>query len=178
MGDIHIAGNPHYWLDPANGKVIAEDVVDALIGLDPDGAGYYRDRLAAFHATIDEKIDSWRALVDPVAGSEIVYFHNSWPYFNRAFGLTAAGFVEPKPGVDPSPGHTAAIIDLIKSHEIRVIAMAPYFNPRVPESIARETGAKLILLADSVGGVEGADDYVSMFETNLARLLEALGDER
>jgi zinc/manganese transport system substrate-binding protein len=178
MGDIHVAGNPHYWLDPRNGKLIAEDVTEALIGLDPDGAGYYRERLAAFLAAIDEKLEAWRVLMEPVAGSEIIYFHNSWPYFNRAFGVTAAGFVEPKPGVDPSPGHTAAIIDLIKSHEIRVIAMAPYFNPRVPESIARETGATLVFLADSVGGVDGADDYLSLFDVNLQRLLDALGAAR
>ena len=176
MGDIHVGGNPHYWLDPRNGKVIARNVADGLIRVDPEGAATYEERLALFEARIDEKMDEWTAAMEPYRGTQVVFFHNSWPYFCRAFGLEAAGFIEPKPGVSPSPGHTANVIRLIRARGIEVIAMSPYFDRKASESVARQSGATLVVLASSVGGVEGADDYLSLFDANLRRLREALGE--
>jgi ABC-type Zn uptake system ZnuABC Zn-binding protein ZnuA len=175
MGDIHVSGNPHYWLDPANGILIAREIVHALMAADGEGAPYYQERLADFEARLNAKIAEWKALMADYAGTEIIYFHNSWPYFNQAFGLVGAEFVEPKPGVNPSPHHTAEVIQLIKAKNIKVIATSPYFDKKVPESIARQTGAQVVTLASSVGGVEGADDYFSLFDENLRRLTEALG---
>jgi ABC-type Zn uptake system ZnuABC Zn-binding protein ZnuA len=175
MGDIHISGNPHYWLDPANGAVIARNIVDGLIEVDPEGAGYYQERLAGFIERLEAKIGEWREQMEPYAGSEIVFFHNSWPYFCEAFNLTAAGFVEPKPGINPSPGHTADIIKLVQAREIKTIAIAPFYSQKVPDSIARQTGSEVAVIASSVGGVEGADDYFSLFDVNLALLREKLG---
>lgn len=174
MGDIHTSGNPHYWLDPRNGIHIARTIADELVAVDAEGTQYYLDRLASFTAAVNEKYEQWTATMQPHHGAEIVFFHSSWPYFNDAFGLVAAGFIEPKPGVSPSPLHTADIINVVKAKNIKVIASAPYFDHKVPESIARQTGATVVILAGGVGGIEGAEDYLSMFDANLARLRAAL----
>ncbi len=174
MGDIHSAGNPHYWLDPANGIPIARTIHAALVAVDPEGSAYYDERLAAFEAALTGRIVAWKARMEPFAETELVYFHNSWPYFNAAFGLDAAGFVEPKPGVDPSPGHKARIIELIQERGIRVVAMSPFYSSKVPDSIAKQTGARVVVLASSVGGVDGAEDYFGLFEVNTQRLAQAL----
>lgn len=175
MGDIHVAGNPHYWLDPANGVKIARTIADAFATADPEGRSWYEDRYAAFSSQLLQRITAWERQMAPYRGTGIVYFHDSWPYFNRAFGLDSVGFVEPKPGVSPSPRHTARLVEIIRTREVPVIVVAPYFDRRVPDSIARQTDARVVVLASSVGGIEGADDYVGLFDANLARLTSALG---
>ena len=175
QGDIHVSGNPHYWLDPANGLIIAETITDALTRADPAHADDYGAGLASFRAHLSERIAVWKEMMEPYAGTGVVYFHNSWPYFNRAFGLETVAFIEPKPGVDPSPGHTAKVVSLMKERGVRVIVMEPYFSSKTPESLAQATGARVVTLAGSVGGIERTDDYVSLFETNLRLLEEALG---
>jgi ABC-type Zn uptake system ZnuABC Zn-binding protein ZnuA len=175
MGDIHVSGNPHYWLDPANGAIIARNIVGGLIEVDPEGAEYYQVRLDTFSKKLEAKISEWRIMMEPYQGEGIVFFHNSWPYFCRAFGFTDVGFVEPKPGINPSPGHTADIIQLIEARGIKTIAMAPYFSRKVPDSISRHTDSQVVVIASSVGGVEGADDYLSLFDVNLGLLKRALG---
>jgi len=174
-GDIHTQGNPHYWLDPRNGKIIAANIMAELIHVDPEGAPYYRERFARFEAAIDERMTRWKQTMAPHEGTQMVFFHDSWPYFEQAFGVHAAAFIEPKPGVSPSPGHTAEVIRLIQVERIPVVCVANYFDRRVPERIAEQSGAKLVVLATSVGGIDGADDYFSLFDANLARLHAALG---
>jgi len=174
MGDIHVSGNPHYWLDPMNGIVIAGTIYEALSNADPEGEPYYRDRRDVFETTVRERTEGWVAMMEPYRGTEVVYYHDSWPYFSQRFGLAEAGFVEPKPGISPSPGHTAEIVQLVKAREIRLLIMAPYFSTKVPDSIARQTGAQVVIVASSVGGVKGADDYLSLFETDLELLRKAM----
>jgi ABC-type Zn uptake system ZnuABC Zn-binding protein ZnuA len=144
MGDVHPQGNPHYWLDPANGLIVAEMIVEALITV--DGA---------------------------LRGLEIVTYHDSWPYFSNAFGLEVVGFVQPKPGIEPTPSHTAEIVDLVKARGVRVIGIEPYFSRRAPETIARASQARVVGLPPSVGGAEGADDYFSLFDTLISTLTAA-----
>lgn len=176
MGDIHVGGNPHYWLDPENGLIVARTLADAFAEADPEGAELYEHGYAEFSQALLRRLTDWESRMAPYVGTEVVYFHDSWPYFNRAFGLQSAGFVEPKPGVSPSPAHTARLVATIRSRGIPLIVMAPHFDRRVPDSIARQTGAAVVVLATSVGGIEGADDYLSLFDANLRRLEAALGN--
>jgi len=167
MGDVHPQGNPHYWLNPANGLKVAEMITDALAEADGDNFLYYAQRLEQFQKTFEQKESEWMAKATQLEGVEIVTFHNSWPYFTEAFGIQVAGFVEPKPGIPPTPSHTAKIIELVKAKDIKLIGVEPYFSRRSPDTIARSTGAKVVTLPPSVGGAEGADDYFSLFDTIL-----------
>jgi zinc/manganese transport system substrate-binding protein len=174
MGDIHIQGNPHYWLDPANGVSIAEQITEALIRVDPGNNAAYSAALDAFRNNLEERIDKWQREALKLNGAEIVMYHNSWPYFARAFGIQVAGFVEPKPGIEPTPSHTAQLIDLIKARHIKVIGREPYFSDRAPKTIAAQTGAYVVVLPTSVGGVKEATDYFALFDTLIARLQSSL----
>jgi ABC-type Zn uptake system ZnuABC Zn-binding protein ZnuA len=174
MGDVHPQGNPHYWLDPANGLIVAEMVTDALATVDGDNFMYYTERLGEFQKRYEQKESEWRVLATDLGGLEIITFHNSWPYFTKAFNIQVAGSVEPKPGINPTPSHTAKIIEMVKARDIKIIGVEPYFSRRAPDTIARLTGATVVTLPPSVGGAEGADDYFSLFDTIFAILREAL----
>ncbi len=174
MGDIHPQGNPHYWLDPDNGIITATGITEALIELDPDNASYYEANLRSFEIRIKNSKERWLEKARPLKGIEIVTYHNSWPYFCRAFGIKVAGFVEPKPGIEPSPSHTAELVKMIKSRNIKIIGKEPYYSNRTPNTISRLTGAKIVDLPPSVGGEKGAEDYFKLFDILLNKLNAAL----
>lgn len=175
MGDIHPFGNPHYWLDPANGKEIARNVAEGLERVDPGGADTYASNLATFVQRLDAALDRWAVEVASLRGLSIVAYHDSWPYLEQRFGFQAVAFIEPKPGIAPSGRYIAELVETMKTREVRVILMTSFYNKKTANLISRQTGAELVTLAQSVGGVEGADDYISLFETNLELLRSAAG---
>jgi ABC-type Zn uptake system ZnuABC Zn-binding protein ZnuA len=175
MGDVHPLGNPHFWLDPANAVRIAIQIERKLAELRPADAAYFGGRLNAFKVRINDANKRWMAELAPYRGAKIVTYHNSWPNFAKHFGLDVVGYVEPKPGVPPSPSHTFELINQMKSQHVKAIVMEPYFDAKTPQSIADTTGAKLVILYPSVGGGKsGTDDYFQLFDTNISNLLKAL----
>lgn len=174
MGDVHPFGNPHYWLDPDNGRAIARAIAAKLTQLDPGGAAEYKANLAAFEAALAEGEKRWTAALAPFAGTEVVTYHSSWPNFLKRFKLTAAGYIEPKPGIPPTPTHTAEIIDLIRAKKIPVILMEPYFDSKTPLAVAEKTGARALKFIPSVGGVPEAKDYIALFDYDVKLLADAL----
>ena len=175
MGDVHPLGNPHYWLDPANAVRIAIQVEGRLAELHPADSQYFAQRLNAFKLKMNDAYKRWKTALAPYQGAKIITYHNSWPNFARTFGLNVVGYVEPKPGVPPSPSHTFELINLMKAQHIKVIAMEPYFDLKTPQSIAAQTGAQVVVLYPSVGGAKsGTDDYFQLFDTNIANLTKAL----
>jgi zinc/manganese transport system substrate-binding protein len=175
MGDVHPLGNPHYWLDPANAVRIAIQVAKKLEQIQPENTAYYEQRLNDFKRRLNEANKRWTAQLAPYKGAKIITYHNSWPNFMRRYGLDVIDYVEPKPGVPPSPSHTFDLIRLMKEQKVKAIVMEPYFDSKTPQSIAERTGAKLVVLYPSVGGAKsGTDDYFSLFDTNIANLIKAL----
>ncbi len=175
MGDVHPLGNPHFWLDPANAVRIAIQIERKLAELRPSDAAYFEGRLNAFKVRINDANKRWMAELAPYRGAKIVTYHNSWPNFAKHFGLDVVGYVEPKPGVPPSPSHTFELINQMKAQHVKAIVMEPYFDAKTPQSIADTTGAKLVILYPSVGGGKsGTDDYFQLFDTNIANLVKAL----
>ncbi|HTO87693.1 MAG TPA: metal ABC transporter substrate-binding protein [Thermoanaerobaculia bacterium] len=174
MGDVHPFGNPHYWLDPDNGRVIARAIAAKLSQLDPAGAADYQANLATFEAKLAESEKRWDAAMAPYAGTEVVTYHNSWPNFLKHFKLVAAGYIEPKPGIPPSPSHTLEIINLIQNKKIPVILMEPYFDKKTPDSIASKTGAVVLTFYPSVGGIPAIKDYFSLFDVDIETFVNAM----
>jgi len=173
-GDIHPYGNPHYWLDPVNGKQIAANIEAGLERVDPGGAETYRANLAAFDARIDESLAGWSVKMAAVTGVPVVAYHNSWPYFERRFGFEVVGFVEPKPGIPPSGKYVAELAESMKQQKVGVILMSPFYDQKTADLVARLSGAKVVTLSNSVGGLPGADDYFGLFDVNVGRLVDAL----
>ncbi len=174
QGDVHPFGNPHYWLDPENGKIIAQNIADKLSQLDPANLKFYQENLKDFHRKIDEKLKDWQKVIEPFRGSEVITYHRTRGYFVNRFGLTIAGEIEPKPGIPPTPSHTLEIINRIKTDKIKVILAEPFYDLKTPESIALKTGAKVLILPSSVGGIKGVEDYFQLFDYNLNLLIQNL----
>lgn len=174
MGDVHPAGNPHYWLDPGNAIRIAMAVKDRLSQLDPQGATYYDARLQSFKKRLIDANNRWTATLAPYKGAKVVAYHNSWPNFVRRYGLNVVGYVEPKPGVPPSPSHTFGLIQMMKSQGVKVIMVEPYFDMKTPRSIAEKTGAKVVVMQPSVGATPDVTDYFKLFDRNINELVKAL----
>jgi ABC-type Zn uptake system ZnuABC Zn-binding protein ZnuA len=174
MGDVHASGNPHYWLDPGNGLLIARAIEERLGQLAPADRPLFKQRADDFERRLREAQARWDALIGPFKGTEIVTYHRSWPNFAERFGLTVIGYVEPKPGIPPPASHIVSLIAEMKRERIRVILVEPYFDLRTPEAIARDTGARVLVMPPSVGGVPEASDYIKLFDYNLALLVAAL----
>jgi ABC-type Zn uptake system ZnuABC Zn-binding protein ZnuA len=178
MGDVHPFGNPHYWIDPENGRRIARSIAARLSQLDPGGGAAYQQNLAAFEARLDRKQAEWAAKMAPYAGTKVVTFHNSWPNFAKHFKLDVVGYIEPKPGIPPSPGHTLEIINLIQAQQVPVILVEPYFDKKTPNFIAGKTGATVVTFYPSVGGLPAITDYFTLFDTNVDALIAAVKARR
>ena len=174
MGDVHAMGNPHYWLDPANAVRIAIQVSNRLSQLRPNDAAYFASRLETFKKRMNEANKKWTAMLAPYRGAKMVTYHNSWPNFTRRYGLNVVGFVEPKPGVPPSPSHTFELINLMKTQKVKAILVEPYFDLKTPQSIAERTGATLLVMYPSVGARPELDDYFKLFDRNITELVKAL----
>jgi len=175
MGDIHPYGNPHYWLDPANGHVIARNIAAGLQRVDAAHAADYDRRLADFDHRLDEALARWRQQAAPLAGLPVVAYHNAFPYLEQRFGFRVVGFVEPKPGIPPSGRYIAELVEQMKRQGVKVILTAPYYDAKTARLVAQQSGATVVTLAPSVGAVEGSGDYLALFDLNLSRLLAAPG---
>ena len=174
MGDVHPSGNPHYWLDPRNGLVIARAIEVRFGELVPAERAYFAQRVAGFAQRLAEAEKRWDAAMAPYKGAKIVTYHRSWANFVERFGLNVIGYIEPKPGIPPPPRHIVDLIAEMRKQQIKVILVEPYFDLRTPESIARETGASVLVMPPSVGGVAGVSDYIALFDYNVKLLVTAL----
>ena len=173
MGDVHPQGNPHYWLDPENARAMARSMSEKLAQFRPADRAYFEQRLAAFSARLTDAVKKWTAQMAPYKGTKVVTYHRSFPNFADRFGLDIIGYVEPKPGIPPSPGHTLELIQEMKRQNVRLILMEPYFDPTTPQSIARAVGGQVLVVPPSVGGVKEATDFFSLFDYDVALLVNA-----
>ena len=174
MGDVHPMGNPHYWLDPLNVKVIASNIANRLSEISPEDALYFKKNLSEFNKKMDEKLIEWRKRLVPFKGENIAVYHRSWPYFVNRFGLVASCELEPKPGIPPSSGHLKEVIDKITKEDIKVILMEVFYDEKPAKFVAEQSGAKVVVVPNSVGGTKEAKDYFSLMDIIVKRLTEAL----
>ncbi len=210
MGDVHPMGNPHYWLDPLNGRRIAGAIADRLTLLRPADAATFRANAAAFQQVLDErmfgvelvksvgadalwaktqdgtlaafleepankgKVGGWVAAMLPLRGEKIVTYHRSWVYFANRFGLSVAGELEPKPGVPPTAAHLAELADSAKAEGVKIILQEPFYSTKAANQLAGKIGARVIVVANSVGGQQEATDYLALMDL-IVRKVSAAG---
>jgi ABC-type Zn uptake system ZnuABC Zn-binding protein ZnuA len=174
MGDVHPQGNPHYWLDPGNGRRIAQAIEQKLAALSGGDAAYFAGRYADFDRRLVEAEKRWDAAMAPYKGLKIVTYHRSWTNFATRFGLDVIGYVEPKPGIPPSPAHQLTLMQEMKRQNIKLILVEPYFDLKTPNAIARDTGAKVLVMPPSVGGVKAIGTYVQLFDYSITLLVNAI----
>jgi ABC-type Zn uptake system ZnuABC Zn-binding protein ZnuA len=175
-GDVHPLGNPHYWLDPDNGLRIAKGIQNKLSEMRPNDAAYFAQRYDAFEQRLKQADQQWLAQMKPYVGRKVVTYHRSWPNFAEHFGLNVVGYVEPRPGIPPSPQHTVELIGLMKRDSVKIIIVEPYFDLKTPNSIARETSGQVVVLMPSVGGEKEITDYFKLFDYDIAKLKKAFDE--
>ncbi len=174
MGDVHPLGNPHYWLDPENGRRIARGIQTKLAEMRPGDAAYFAARYQSFSQRLDQAEKGWDEAMKPYRGRKIVTYHQSWPNFTKRFGLQVVGYIEPRPGIPPSPSHTIELIQMMKRDNVKVILVEPYFDLKTPNSVARATGAQVVVGLPSVGGEKEVTDYFKLFDYDINLLTKAL----
>jgi zinc/manganese transport system substrate-binding protein len=173
MGDVHPLGNPHYWLDPDNGRRIAKGFAGKLGELDPSNAAYYQERFQDFDKRLTAAEQKWDSEMKPYRGRKVVTYHNSFPNFAKHFGLNVIGYVEPRPGIPPTPSHSIELIGLMKRENCKLILVEPYFDMKTPQAIARETGGQVVQYLPSVGGEKDVTDYFKLFDYDIGLLTKA-----
>ena len=174
MGDVHPQGNPHYWLHPDNGRRVAKAVQNKLTELSGADADYFAQRYADFDRRLTEGEKRWKAAMAPYKGLKIVTYHRSWTNFAEEFELDVVGYVEPKPGIPPSPAHTLTLVQEMKRLGIKIILVEPYFDLKTPQAIARDTGASVVVMPPSVGGTKEVQNYIQLFDHNVKLLVSAI----
>src|SRR5213594_1216422 len=173
-GDVHALGNPHFTVDPIIAKAIAQHIAQSFSAVDAANAGYYDANYRKFEATINAKLQEWGAAMLPVKGQHVVAYHDSWPYFAHRFGVNIDIFLEPKPGIPPSPSHLTEVIAQMKAQKIKTIIVEPFHDRKIAEKVASATGAKVVDFSQFPGGLPGTDNYVKLIDTLVSRLAAAL----
>jgi zinc/manganese transport system substrate-binding protein len=173
-GDVHALGNPHFTVDPIIAKAIAQHIAQSFSALDPTNAAFYQANYKKLEASINAKLQEWGAAMVPFQGQHVVAYHDSWPYFAHRFGLNIDIFLEPKPGIPPSPSHLTEVIAQMKAQHIKAIIVEPFHDRRIAEKVASSTGAKVVEFSQFPGGLPGTDSYVKLIDTLVSRLAEAL----
>ena len=174
MGDVHPAGNPHYWLDPGNGRLIAKAIRDKFTELAPADKAVFDQRYSQFDVKLAAAEKKWDATMAPYRGAKLVTYHRSWPNFMERWGLNVIGYVEPKPGIPAPPSHIIQLIEEMKKQNVKLIVVEPYFSLKTPQSIATRIDGTVLVLAPSVGGVKEAVDYIKLFDYNVTQIAAAL----
>jgi len=177
-GDVHPLGNPHYWLDPDNGRRIARGIANKLSEADPGDAAYFQQRFQDFDNRLTAAEQKWEGEMKPYRGRKVVTYHRSFPNFAKHFGLDVIGYVEPRPGIPPTPTHTLELIQLMRRETCKVVLVEPYFDLKTPQSIGRETGAQVVVYLPSVGGEKGVEDYFKLFDYDIDLLIKAFSATR
>src|SRR3982074_2530959 len=172
-GDVHPLGNPHYWLDPDNGRRIARGIANKLADMDPADGAFFQQRFQDFEKRLLAAEQKWDAEMKPYRGRKVVTYHRSLPNFPKNFGLDVIGYVEPRPGIPPPPSHTIELIQLMKRENCKIVMVEPYFDLKTPQSIARETGAQVVVYLPSVGGEKQVMNYFELFDYDVALLTKA-----
>jgi zinc/manganese transport system substrate-binding protein len=173
QGDVHPLGNPHYWLDPDNGRRMAKALADRFSALQPANAAMFAQRYADFDKRLTEAVKGWEAKMAPYKGRKVITYHRSWPNFCERFGLNVVEYVEPKPGIPPTPQHTLDVENLMKREGVKLILVEPYFDLKAPNKIASDVGGQVLVLMPSVGGNKQITTYFQLFDYDIDMLVNA-----
>ncbi len=173
MGDIHPLGHPHFHLNPANAVAIAQGLQERFCVLRPHACSTFKENVEQFKGQIENKMRQWQSTMKPLQGAHVVEYHQTFAYLADSFGFSLMDELEPKPGIPPSAGHIRDLVPRMQSMNARLILIEPFHERKTPTFVARQTGAHVVVLPGTIGGVPGTDDYISLIDTIVSRLVEA-----
>ncbi len=162
MGDIHPSGNPHYWIPPDNALIVAQEIAHRLEMLDPSARDFYEGNLKSFESQLATRRAEWEKSAAALRGLKVVTYHKSWSYLSKWLGLVEIGYLEPKPGIPPSPSHIAWLISTMRQDGVKLLMMESFYPRNTAELVASKSGAKAVVLPSDVGADKQAGDYFAL----------------
>ena len=174
LGDVHPLGSPHFTLDPGNMPTVTENIARGLARIAPDLARLVEANRAAFLARVAAAMTRWTDTLAPYRGAGVVSYHDSWPYFYRAFGLVEVGIIEDRPGIPPSAQHIAALIRKMSAERVKVILHESWYSREISDLVAQRTGATVLVVPQTPGAVKATDDYVTHLDYLVGAVARAL----
>ena len=175
-GDVHPRGNPHYNLDPLNGRLMARTIADGLTRNFPQHKSAFSKNLDAYLTELNEAIRRWEAMAAPLKDVRVVAYHRDWSYFANRFGMQIVGSIETKPGIEPTPNHLVSLAQRMQQEKAQIIIYGPQ-SDRFPRQLASQTGATIVRLQSMAGALPETDTYIKFIDYNLRSLLGAVKKE-
>lgn len=175
QGEIHPQGNPHYNLNPENGRDIARNIAAGLSRVDPEHAADYEKNLKAYLAELEPKLAEWHKLAAPLKGVKAVSYHKDVPYLGAFTGIDFVDTIELKPGVAATPTHLAELVKKMKEQKVTLIVREQQYDAKTPAWLAEQTGAKVAVIGTMANSLPGTETFVKLSEANLRNLLRAAG---
>jgi len=167
-------GNPHVWMDPENASTMMRHITEALIQVDPAHATEYRANQASYLRKLDQLRKNLSERITLLSDRRFIAHHPAWPYFARRFGLQIVGTIQPQSGSEPSALHLHSLIAKIKKDRIKVVVSEIQLSQKIPELLAKETGAHVVVLTTLPGGLPHTETYLDMLRYNVLQLANAL----
>jgi zinc/manganese transport system substrate-binding protein len=171
-GDVHPFGDPHIQTDPRNIARVAAALATRLAQLDPSNAATYQSRYKQFSDRWTAAIPRWEQQAAALKGAPVVVQHKGFTYLIKWLGMREIAALEPKPGIEPTTAHLAAVLELLQRDPAKMILRAAYQSDRASLWIAERAKVKAVVLPFTVGGTDGARDLVGLFDDTIKRLLE------
>lgn len=172
MGDVHPGGNPHFYTSPAELFKIAAEIKNRLLEIDPSGKEVYNRNWETFNTRYETKTAQWKKAIEPLKGTKIVVYHESWTYLIEWLGFEKVASLEPKPGIPPSSGHIADVISQIQGKNVRFLFQEIYHPTSLSKKFAAKTGVKLLVLPSMTGAEKGTDSIWDKFDSIINRLVK------
>lgn len=173
-GDVHAAGNPHIQQDPRNIARVADALTQRLSQIDAANASYYQSRYKDFSARWNAAIQKWTQQAAPLKGVSFVEHHKNMAYLANWLGMREVGTLEPKPGVEPSAAHLAALAGQLQREPAKMVLRAAYQDGHASQWLSEHAHIPAVVLPFTVGGDDKAKDLFSLFDDTVQRLLEAV----
>jgi len=167
-------GNPHIWLDPENAATMMRHIVEALIKVDPAHATEFRNNQAAYLRKLDQLRIELNDRLRRVPDRRMIVHHPAWPYFARRFGFQIVGTIQSQTASEPSALQLQSLIETIKKNRIKVIVSEIQLSQKLPDLLAKETGARVVVLTTLPGGLPHTETYLDMLRYNVLQLANAL----
>jgi ABC-type Zn uptake system ZnuABC Zn-binding protein ZnuA len=167
-------GNPHVWMDPENATTMMRHITEALIQIDPAHATEYRANQASYLRKLDQLRGDLSDRITRLADRRFIAHHPAWPYFARRFGFQIVGTIQPQSGSEPSALQLHGLIAKIKKDRIKVVVSEIQLSQKIPDLLAKETGARVVVLTTLPGGLPNTETYLDMLRYNVLQLANAL----
>ena len=175
-GDIHLFGNPHYAMNPENAKFMAQTILNKLKDVDPANVSFYEDNEKTFESRLGQKIFEWKTLCAHCVGQEVISYHDDFDYLADFLGLKVKQFLEPKPGVPPTPKHLEFLENYVKTRKIKAIVMPTYYPKDAADLLVKRIGGQVVTVYQNLGEGLGTEDVFGFFDENVKQISQALNN--